>query len=101
MKIKCGVMRFSVEQILIDQVSEGYSISFSSYVGDIYDFMDLSNNDSRDYILQTTFPNKEYRDRSINLKDAGLLNAVLIQKSNTLQKDPNETLDIIYLRLLR
>lgn len=39
-----------------------------------------SNNDSRDYILQTTFPNKEYRDRSINLKDAGLLNAVLIQK---------------------
>lgn len=51
-------------------------------VGDIYDFMDLnrSNNDSRDYILQTTFPNKEYRDRSINLKDAGLLNAVLIQK---------------------
>ncbi|KAG5513722.1 hypothetical protein PMAC_000760 [Pneumocystis sp. 'macacae'] len=61
-----------------------HSIKFNlaHTVGDIYNFIDLNrqNNDSRNYILQTTFPNKEYRDKSISLKDAGLLNAVLIQK---------------------
>ncbi|EMR10289.1 hypothetical protein PNEG_01550 [Pneumocystis murina B123] len=51
-------------------------------IGDIYDFMNANRitNDSRDYILQTIFPNKEYLNKSLTLKDAGLLNAVLVQK---------------------
>lgn len=51
-------------------------------VGDIYNFMDANRetNDSRNYVLQTIFPNKEYLDKSLNLKDAGLLNTVLVQK---------------------
>ncbi|KAG5439458.1 hypothetical protein PCANB_002032 [Pneumocystis canis] len=51
-------------------------------IGDIYDFININNttNDSRNYILQTIFPNKEYLDKSLNLKDAGLINAVLVQK---------------------
>ncbi|KAJ3187588.1 hypothetical protein HK101_009341 [Irineochytrium annulatum] len=35
----------------------------------------------RSFILQTTFPNKELTDSSLTLKDAGLLNAVVVQRN--------------------
>ncbi|KAG4306147.1 hypothetical protein PORY_000135 [Pneumocystis oryctolagi] len=60
-----------------------HSVKFNltDTIGDIYNFMNINKpDDSRDYILQTIFPNKEYLDKSLSLKDAGLLNAVLIQK---------------------
>ncbi|KTW29730.1 hypothetical protein T552_00937 [Pneumocystis carinii B80] len=61
-----------------------YTVRFNltHTIGDIYDFMDANRitDDSRDYILQTIFPNKEYLDKSLTIKDAGLSNAVLVQK---------------------
>lgn len=55
--------------------------NLSHTIGDVYDFVNINGtDDSRNYILQTIFPNKEYVDKSLNLKDAGLLNAVLVQK---------------------
>jgi len=35
---------------------------------------------SRPFVLMTTFPNKELADESVTLKDAKLLNAVVVQK---------------------
>ncbi|KAK6498637.1 hypothetical protein TWF481_011217 [Arthrobotrys musiformis] len=51
-------------------------------VGDIYAFVNASNtaSRSRNYVLQTTFPPKELKDMDQILKDAGLLNAVVVQK---------------------
>ncbi|KAK6352624.1 hypothetical protein TWF730_009443 [Orbilia blumenaviensis] len=51
-------------------------------VGDIYAFVNASNtaSRSRNYVLQTTFPPKELKDMGQILKDAGLLNAVVVQK---------------------
>lgn len=51
-------------------------------VGDVYSFVNASHlgSRSRNYVLQTTFPNRELTDHSQNLKDAGLINAVVVQK---------------------
>lgn len=48
-------------------------------IADVKQYIDSINNTSRPYILKTSFPNKEYRDESMTLKDANLLNAVVIQ----------------------
>jgi len=37
------------------------------------------NPDSRPFIIKTSFPNKEYHDINQTLKDADLLDAVVIQ----------------------
>ena len=34
----------------------------------------------RDYVLMTTFPNKELTDETLTLAEAKLLNAVVVQK---------------------
>lgn len=51
-------------------------------VGDLYSFVNASSvaSRNRDYVLQTTFPNKELKDHGQNVKDAGLINAVVVQK---------------------
>lgn len=51
-------------------------------VGDIYSFVNSASTTSRtrDYVLQTTFPNKELMDHAQTLKEAGLVNAVVVQK---------------------
>jgi UBX domain-containing protein 1 len=51
-------------------------------IGDIYGFVNASSVGSRtrNYVLQTTFPNKELSDMSQTVKDAGLINAVVVQK---------------------
>ena len=51
-------------------------------VADIYSFVNASSltSRSRDYVLQTTFPNKELTDHSQTLGEAGLVNAVVVQK---------------------
>ena len=51
-------------------------------VGDVYSFVNSSSlpSRSRNYVLQTTFPNKELTDHSQTVKEAGLVNAVVVQK---------------------
>ncbi|RPB08472.1 SEP-domain-containing protein [Morchella conica CCBAS932] len=51
-------------------------------VGDLYSFVNSSSLESRsrNYILQTTFPNKELSNQEQTIKEAGLVNAVVVQK---------------------
>ncbi|KAI9594076.1 hypothetical protein BDF19DRAFT_414791 [Syncephalis fuscata] len=49
-------------------------------IGDIRRFINAARIDNRNYILQTTFPPKSLTDDSISIKDAGLLNAVVVQR---------------------
>jgi UBX domain-containing protein 1 len=51
-------------------------------VGDLYGFVNSSSLESRsrNYILQTTFPNKELSNQEQTIKEAGLVNAVVVQK---------------------
>ncbi|KAF8475980.1 hypothetical protein BDZ91DRAFT_689772 [Kalaharituber pfeilii] len=51
-------------------------------VGDLYGFVNSASVSSRNrnYVLQTTFPNKELTDHAQTIKDAGLINAVVVQK---------------------
>lgn len=46
----------------------------------LYDFVDSHNSSGRAYVLQTTFPNKELRDKSVSLKDAQVIGAALVQR---------------------
>ncbi|CAZ86320.1 unnamed protein product [Tuber melanosporum] len=54
----------------------------SHTVGDVYGFVNGASLESRtrSYLLQTTFPTKELRDMEQTIKDAGLINAVVVQK---------------------
>ncbi|KAL7752577.1 protein phosphatase regulator [Sorochytrium milnesiophthora] len=51
-------------------------------VGDIRSFINSARpgQASRQYILQTTFPNRELTDSKATIKDAGLLSAVVVQR---------------------
>ncbi|KAI5780788.1 hypothetical protein EDC01DRAFT_753000 [Geopyxis carbonaria] len=51
-------------------------------VDDVYNFVNASSvaSQSRAYVLQTTFPNRELKDLGQTLKEAGLINAVVVQK---------------------
>lgn len=35
---------------------------------------------AREFVLMTTFPNKELTDETLTLQDANLLNAVIVQR---------------------
>ncbi|RPB03461.1 SEP-domain-containing protein [Choiromyces venosus 120613-1] len=54
----------------------------SHTVADVYGFVNAASMESRtrSYILQTTFPIKELKDMEQTIKDAGLINAVVVQK---------------------
>ncbi|CAO3627057.1 unnamed protein product [Mucor hiemalis] len=49
-------------------------------VGDIRQFIESSQPASRPYSLQTTFPVKELKDNNQTVKEAGLLNSVIVQR---------------------
>ncbi|KAI8364704.1 uncharacterized protein BYT42DRAFT_165963 [Radiomyces spectabilis] len=49
-------------------------------VGDLRRYIEASRPGQRAYILQTTFPVKELKDNNQTLKDAGLLNSVVVQR---------------------
>jgi UBX domain-containing protein 1 len=51
-------------------------------VQDVYSFVNSASvaSRSRPYVLQTTFPNKELKEMGLSLKEAGLINAVVVQK---------------------
>lgn len=54
----------------------------SHTIGDLYSFVEASGPESRrrSYVLQTIFPRKELQDRTQTLKDASLINTVIVQK---------------------
>lgn len=49
-------------------------------VGDIRRYINGTRPTDRSYILQTTFPVKELTDETQTLKDAGLMNTVVVQR---------------------
>ncbi|KAJ6256623.1 UBX domain-containing protein [Drechslerella dactyloides] len=51
-------------------------------ISDVYAFVNAANtaSRSRSYVLQTSFPPKELKEMGQSLKDAGLVNAVVVQK---------------------
>lgn len=51
-------------------------------IANVYAFVNAANvaSRARGYVLQTTFPVKELKDMDRSLKEAGLLNAVVVQK---------------------
>jgi len=55
------------------------TFNHSNTVGDVMQYIKSVNPDSRPFIIKTSFPNKEYRDVNQTLKDAELLDAVVIQ----------------------
>lgn len=52
----------------------------SHTVGDLYSFASASRPSSGPFVLMTTFPNKVLEDRAATIKDARLINAVVVQK---------------------
>ena len=58
------------------------TFNHSHTVGDLYSFVEASGPESRsrNFVLQTTFPRKELQDRTQTLKDASLINTVVVQK---------------------
>jgi UBX domain-containing protein 1 len=55
------------------------TFNYTHTVGDVMHYIKSVNSDSRPFIIKTTFPNKEYHDVNQTLKDADLLDAVVIQ----------------------
>ncbi|KAL0146371.1 SEP-domain-containing protein [Mucor lusitanicus] len=49
-------------------------------IADIRQYIEASHPVSRPYILQTTFPVKELQDNNQSIKEAGLLNSVIVQR---------------------
>jgi UBX domain-containing protein 1 len=49
-------------------------------IGDVRRFVRSARNEARDFILQTNMPTKVLDDDAKTLKDAGLLNAVIVQR---------------------
>ncbi|KAJ3027226.1 UNVERIFIED_CONTAM: hypothetical protein HDU68_004229 [Siphonaria sp. JEL0065] len=57
-------------------------MNHSHTVGDVRRFINASRvgESLRPYAIMTTFPNKDLTDDSVTLKDAGLINAVIVQR---------------------
>ncbi|KAJ3297230.1 hypothetical protein HDU79_004354 [Rhizoclosmatium sp. JEL0117] len=57
-------------------------LNHSHTVGDVRRFINASRvgESSRPYAIMTTFPNKDLTDDSVTLKEAGLINAVVVQR---------------------
>jgi UBX domain-containing protein 1 len=51
-------------------------------IGDIRQYIEANHTSShnRQYILQTTFPVKQLEDNNQTIKEAGLLNSVIVQR---------------------
>ncbi|KAK4517073.1 uncharacterized protein ATC70_000402 [Mucor velutinosus] len=49
-------------------------------IADVRQYIESSHPASRPYILQTTFPVKELQDNNQSIKEAGLLNSVIVQR---------------------
>jgi len=58
------------------------SLNHTNTVGDLYRFIILARPQysSSTFTLMTTFPNKQLENREETLKDASLLNAVIVQR---------------------
>ena len=71
-----GIFNFFILGRLVSKFNHSHT------VGDIRRFINMSRvgESSRRYTLMTTFPHKELSDDKQTLTDAGLLNAVIVQK---------------------
>jgi UBX domain-containing protein 1 len=49
-------------------------------IGDIRQYIEANSNNNRHYILQTTFPVQPLEDNDQTIKEAGLLNSVIVQR---------------------
>ncbi|GAN10794.1 SEP-domain-containing protein [Mucor ambiguus] len=49
-------------------------------IADVRQYIESTHPTSRPYILQTTFPVKELQDNNQSIKEAGLLNSVIVQR---------------------
>jgi UBX domain-containing protein 1 len=57
-------------------------VNLTHTVQDLRNFIMAANPDSnsRNFVLQTTFPNKELSDGKLTVEQAGLKNAVVVQR---------------------
>jgi len=55
------------------------TFNYTHTVGDVMAYIKSINPNSRPFVIKTSFPNKEYHDVDQTLKDADLLDAVVIQ----------------------
>ncbi|KAI8810642.1 hypothetical protein BJ742DRAFT_799595 [Cladochytrium replicatum] len=72
----------SIQVRLADGSRAVYKFNHTHTVGDIRNHINRNRpgDASRAYGLMTTFPNRELTDSSATIKDAGLVNAVIVQK---------------------
>lgn len=54
--------------------------NYTHTVGNLRQFVQLSRADAREFLLQTTMPTNVLEDDSLTLEQAGLLNAVVVQR---------------------
>ncbi|KAI8813228.1 hypothetical protein BJ742DRAFT_475852 [Cladochytrium replicatum] len=74
----------SIQVRLADGSRAVYKFNDTHTVGDIRNQINRNRpgDADRNYALMTTFPNRELTDSSATIKDAGLVNAVIVQKYN-------------------
>lgn len=72
------------DAIIMIRLADGRSFKVrfanSGLVQQIYDYINMHYPTDRDYVLQTTFPNKELRDRTSTIQDHKLKGSVVVQK---------------------
>jgi UBX domain-containing protein 1 len=54
--------------------------NYTHTVGNLRQFVQLSRSEGREFVLQTTMPTKVLEDDGLTLEQAGLLNAVVVQR---------------------
>ncbi|KAJ9094191.1 hypothetical protein QFC19_008042 [Naganishia cerealis] len=70
----------NVQVRLADGTKLVAKLNLDHTVGDIRRFISAAQPGSRSYVIQTTFPNKTLDDESLTIEQAGLKNAVVVQR---------------------
>ncbi|KAL0094693.1 hypothetical protein F4703DRAFT_1820128 [Phycomyces blakesleeanus] len=70
----------SIQIRLADGTRLVAKLNHTHTVGDIRQYIEASHPDQRPYVLQTTFPVKVLENSNQTIKDAGLLNSVVVQR---------------------
>lgn len=70
----------NVQVRLADGTKLVAKLNLDHTVGDIRRFISAAQPGSRSYVIQTTFPNKTLDDDSLTIEQAGLKNAVVVQR---------------------
>nr|KAJ3422973.1 hypothetical protein HK105_005098 [Polyrhizophydium stewartii] len=70
----------SIQIRLSDGTRMVAKFNHSHTVADLYNFVRASRPDTQAFVMQTTLPMRELKDMNLTLKDAGLLNSVVVQR---------------------